>query len=249
MPTRARRSIARRARGRKAGGMKTLKKTVKRIARQLPEMQYYDDNQNDVGITSAMQIPNTTFGSFKALGILFGSGGPAWLGMGQGSQTGDIRGSFIRAHFLELRGEVYLNGISPDANNIVRVAVFWDNEFLTQSGTVQYPNVGNQCLTGGFNGASSLPNITSLHSSFNPQAVGRGKRFQILKEKYFVLSATGQQSNFFHWKIPLKGRKMQYQGGTNNCFQQSLSLYMNSDSVLPADPQVNVNMRLAYTSG
>lgn len=164
-----------------------------------PNYYVIDDWTNTVG--TAIQVSPTLIYKFFGLPFTASATTPNIWG-NQGNMQGDTRGNQARMISCTVRGNVKIDdAASVDA--IVRIVALWDHEAAyISSGTWynNFPSTGASPLAK-FNGTTVTPTSGTVFSGFNPVNVGKGKRFQVLMDRTFVLSYGGTSNRPFHHKF------------------------------------------------
>jgi len=169
---------------------------------------------------------------------------------GDGEQNRD--GKQIACLYLELNGVINIPAVEDVANPIQPVAVYLAVVLDTQTNAAQlnsedvFKNTAGNALTA----ASPLKNLLF------------GKRFRILKSQQFPFpmvqnsvegdnlhSCTGQQKHF-KWFIPLRGLKINFNGGTTasivNVIDNSIHVIGYCSNVTSITPSLSYNSRLRF---
>lgn len=208
----------------------------------------YDDLLDDLG---NVPIPIDSAQNMKYLGYAFGSTSSSAMQMGQNITEAGFRGNVINAVSCTVRGELIL---PPGAlgTTIIRMIWFWDTAFASQASGVQFP-AGPQSILATFTGGTTVPTPGQIFSGYNPTTVGKGKRFQILKENTYRMCANASNTTIpLRYKLRLK-KKMGVltASASNSTFAQGLGVLLISDDDVGETPyaQCYLNLRLCYTTG
>lgn len=242
-------------------GRPTLRKLARKIqrvsVRDRPVYRIYDDFNADQAIKGVLfdQYSLTTTAQYKYLGLTKANllADIAQNEMGQGLNEGDFSGNVIKCISLTIRGQIYNIGtLADDFTNVVRLIWFWDDQSTVFNGTDYIPNEPQQTypILATYPGADAQAGVGSVFSFYNPVTVGKGRRFKILSDRTYTLSAAGTSVHIVRQKLRLRGKMMTWVNPLNGVQapETNIGCMMLSDSSAAPNPVFTFSLRLCYTN-